>query len=472
MDKNIYEIIKCIKKGSTNDERISNILKQPADIIFQLLYHFDEIYLEPISKNSISGFRTTKNTEKSDTLLFSIIRSLPENYRIAFLKSQSDLFKNNYLTKHYLDEDDSLILSLIQSTSDFPYKLVFANRLKNEEIQNQQLKEIGVKNSVLYYINYLNIEPLSSTSKYSSIGIPEEITFGIEIECYDRNYAMFLRDLKQLFTVDFLGCWLCKRDSTICADAPIEKDVFPDLEVVSSPLVDYTQNVKQIYDVCGFLNDLGFKINNYCGGHIHFGRNFFETPKQFWNLISLYGKNENILNLIINEPNSLPRDSMNRYAKSTYKLLHTNKINVDNYTSIDEYFSEIHRLQNGKDYDINISTNNPTVEFRGANSTLNPDAWIENIKLFGTLMVVAKGLETGDLNNFDQKKELFLKLKTEKDINKKCNLLLNLLFDNENIKAIYRERFEKNFALQFNMQDYIDLCNDQRKKMEEDYGRY
>ena len=86
-------------------------------------------------------------------------------------------------------------------------------------------------------------------------------------------------------------------------------------------------------------------------------------------------------------------------------------------------------------------------------------------------MVVAKGLETGNLKNFEQKKELFLKLKTEKDINKKCNLLLNLLFDNEKDRAIYRERFEKNFALQFNMQDYTDLCNDQKEKTEENYGR-
>ena len=471
MDKNIHEIINLIKQGSTNDERISIILKQPIDIIFQLLYHFSEIYIEPFSKNNILGFRTIKNEEKYNALLFSIIRSLPENYRIKFLKSQSDAFKKKYLDKHYLDENDSLILSLIQSSSDFPYKLVFANMLKNEEIQNQQLKEIGVKNSVLYYIDNLNIESLSSTSKYSSIGIPEEITFGIEIECYNRDYATFLRDLKQLFTFNFLGCWSCKRDSTICADAPIEKNIFPDLEVVSSPLIDSALNVKQIYDICGFLNDLGFKTNNYCGGHIHFGRNYFETPKQLWNLISLYGINEDVLNLIINEPNSLPRDSMNRYAKSTYKLLQTNNINVDDYTDIDEFYSEIHRLQNGKDYDINISTTNPTIEFRGANSTLNPDAWIENIKLFGTLMVVAKGLETGNLKNFEQKKELFLKLKTEKDINKKCNLLLNLLFDNEKDRAIYRERFEKNFALQFNMQDYTDLCNDQKEKTEENYGR-
>lgn len=92
MDKNIHEIINLIKQGSTNDERISIILKQPIDIIFQLLYHFSEIYIEPFSKNNILGFRTIKNEEKYNALLFSIIRSLPENYRIKFLKSQSDAF--------------------------------------------------------------------------------------------------------------------------------------------------------------------------------------------------------------------------------------------------------------------------------------------------------------------------------------------------------------------------------------------
>lgn len=472
MPNNIDEIIGQIQQCLTNGERISKIVNLPDDLKVQVLYHFEDIYIVPSSK-LLPSRKTLYNPTHYYDSLYSILRSLPEKQKIEFLASQDDLFKQNYLndcTNKCHVEDDSVILGLIQSTSDFPYRIVFASKLKDEEIQNKVLKELGVHASFIYYINNLNVKPTSGLIKHPSIGLPDEMSFGIEIECYSRDYATVLRDLKELCTLDFSGKWLCKRDITICADAPIEKDVFPDLEIISNPLTDSTQNIKQIYDVCGFLNDLGFKTNNYCGGHIHFGRNYIETPKQLSNLIRLYGICTDVINLIINEPGSLPKDSMELYAKSTFKLLRSKKFKFNNYTDINECISEIQRLQNGKNFDINISTSNPTYEFRVANSTLNPDACIENIKLFGALMQVAKGLETGYLTNLVHKKKFFSNLKPSKEIHEKCSLLLNLLFDNEEDRAIYRERFEKNYALQFKMQDLKDLCTDRINKSEERNG--
>ena len=83
-------------------------------------------------------------------------------------------------------------------------------------------------------------------------------------------------------------------------------------------------------------------------------------------------------------------------------------------------------------------------------------------------MQVTKGLETGYLTNLVHKKRLFSNLKPRKEIHEKCSLLLNLLFDNEEDRAIYRERFEKNYALQFKMQDLKDLCNDKIQEEEKD----
>ena len=472
MPNNINEIIKSIKQHSTNDERISAIMKLPDDLKVQVLYHFEDIYIKPMS-NFFPGRSVTFNPPQYYDSLYSIIRSLPEKQKIEFLSSQTDLFKLNYLNdceKGGQTEEDSVILNLIKKTTDFPYKIVFASKLKDDNLKNKVLKELGVHASLIYYTNELQVKPTSSSIKYPSIGLPKEMTFGPEIECYSRDYATVLRDLKELYTLDFSGKWLCKRDVTISERAKEINDIHSDLEVVSGVLTDTDQNVKQIYDICGFLNDLGFQINEHCGGHIHIGRNYIETPKQLSNLIEIYGICTDVINLIINEPGSLPRDSMELNAKSTYKLLRSKKFNFNNYTDINECISEIQRLQNGKSYDINISTSHPTYEFRSANSTLNPNAWIENIKLLGTLMVVAKGLETGDLENFEQKKELFSKLKSEKDIRKKCELLLNLLFDNENDRKIYQERFDQNYALQFKMQDLKELCNDRTNESEERNG--
>ena len=473
MSNNINEIIKQIKQYSTNDERISEIMKLPDGLKVKLLYHFKDIYILPSSKQS-RGFRVISYTPLSYYYsLYRIIRSLHKKQKIEFLAHQDDILKLNYINyciEKRLFEDDSIILSLIKSTSDFPYKIVFASKLKDKDINNKLLKDFDVNDSLCYNIHNLYVKPISGTPKYSSIGLPEIITFGVEIESFNRDYAPVLQELNHLYTSYSSSKWSCRRDSTISEKIPEQNNIHPDLEVVSDVLSDTEQNVQQIYDICGFLNDLGFKINEHCGGHIHFGRNYLESPKQLWNLIEIYGICADVMNLIINEPGSLPRDSMERFAKSTYKLLRSKKFNFNNYTDIDECISEIQKLQNGKEYDINISTYNPTYEFRGANSTLNPDAWIENIKLFGTLMVVAKGLETGNLENFEQKKELFSKLKSEKDIIKKCELLLNLLFDNEKDRAIYRERFEQNYALQIKMQDLKELCNDKTNELEERNG--
>lgn len=470
MPYNINEIIEQIKQIPTNDKRISEIMKLPNDLKILVLYNFEDIFIRTKPRSSKPGFHfISGQTIEYTNALYSIIRSLPEKQKIEFLTSQNDLFKKNYINDCEnigQFENDSIILSLIQSTSDFPYKTVFASKIVDKSLKTKLLKGLGVNDSLIYYINELQVKPTSSSIKYPSIGLPEEMTFGLEIECYNRDYATVLRDFKNLLTQDFLGQWSCKRDPTISEIAKEKNNIHPDLEVVSGVLSDTDQNVQQIYDICGFLNDLGFQINEHCGGHIHIGRNYIETPKQLWNLIKIYGICTDVMNLIINKPGSLPRDSMERFAKSTYKLLYSNNFNFNNYTDVDECIAEIQRLQNGKEYDINISTSNPTYEFRSANSILNPNAWVENIKLFGTLMIVAKSLETGNLENFEQKKELFSKLKSEKDIRKKCELILNLLFDNEKDRAIYRERFEQNYALQIKMQDLKDLCTDKTNESE------
>ena len=75
----------------------------------------------------------------------------------------------------------------------------------------------------------------------------------------------------------------------------------------------------------------------------------------------------------------------------------------------------------------------------------------------GNLLVAGKGLETGELTNINQKRELFDKIKTEEDISKKCSMLLDVLFDNEKDKDIYLQRFNANIALQYGIGDFEKL---------------
>jgi hypothetical protein len=78
-------------------------------------------------------------------------------------------------------------------------------------------------------------------------------------------------------------------------------------------------------------------------------------------------------------------------------------------------------------------------------------------------MEVAKGLEAGMSDNFEQKRRLFTLLKTEEDEVQKCELLLELLFDDENERKIFRERFVINRNLQLGMKDYREMYESNNK---------
>lgn len=473
MDKNLDSIIQKLKQYPTNEERVRIIKSLPEDIRLQLLYYFDEIYIE--HKPLTNGFKILRESDKrqGNPSLFSVLSTLSDSNKIEFFKKQSDLLKLRYFEFDYYASPD-VILALIDSTDDFAYKLIFAEKLEcNKNLRIQKLKEIGAKESFLYYTEKIGSKPSfitnktsSNNRKYREIGLPKDMTFGIEIECLNREYACFLRNNWHPFSGTILGPWRCEADRSIDESSTIVNDLYPSLECVSKPLHDYEDNIEQIYEMCSLLKDLGSDVNESCGGHGHIGRNYLETPQQLWNVIEIYGSCDEVMNLIVNAPNSLPRNSLNKYAKSTYKMLIAKGFDVTKYDTVGKCAKAIKNLQVGKFFDINISIHG-TLEFRGPNGTINPDIWIENLKLLGNLMVASKGLETGSLDNIEQKREIFSRLGLEDDVSKKCDMLLDLLFDDEKDKRIYRDRFDKNRALQFKMQDYRELYLSQEHNLNE-----
>ena len=88
-----------------------------------------------------------------------------------------------------------------------------------------------------------------------------------------------------------------------------------------------------------------------------------------------------------------------------------------------------------------------------ANGSLNPDVWIENIKLFGRIVQVSEKLAQiknkpiEELNKDDKNlMNLMDDLKKENPENEKVELLLQMLFTEEE-RLIYRERYEENSRL-------------------------
>lgn len=451
-EKQIEKIIEYIKNKQTNEERKEIVLQLPDDIKIQLIDRIEDFYIMEKSEQT-SGFRTKSRKDLIEQYTYSIMNSLDNEELLDYLKRKNDRVKMEYVI--YTKPNDNIKLRLIDMIEDFPYKLLIAHRINDVELQNKIMTEIGVSDILLKMREGTYELDSVETEKYNkSIGIPKELTFGIEIEGANNNYAEILKQIRNL--PGDLSFWTWKGDYTISEGNEAENGIKYGLEVVSPILMDKLEILQEIYTVCNMLQELGTTVNSRCGGHIHFGIDYFENSKELWNLIELYGKCEGVFNLINNEPGTLPRDSLNRFAKSTHKKLVETNIDINCFNDISEFIQETKRIQNGKEYDINISDKD-TIEFRSPNGSVKPEIWIENIKLFGKLMEVSKGLENNVMPEFDEKRNLFAQIKDEKDESVKCNLLLEMLFDDEKERKIYRERFDKNRSLQFSMEDFREM---------------
>ena len=458
----INKIVYELKQLETDQEKFEAIEALPEEIRIQVLEYYKKIYKPIKTTRSESGIQII-NMNNEIPFLFKHIRNLQHQNKLEFLNRLSDAHKDQYFTQY--KEDDGLLLDLIKSVRSFACKLDFIGKVSNDSLRIQELRRLNVKKSILYYIEdvgekadiYSDNIGILNKRKYDAIGLPPEMTFGIEIECSNKDYCKYLIEKGSFFLdpSEQNKNWTCKVEST-----SNYYNIFPNtgLECTSRVLNDSEGHTKEIYEVCDFLNDIESTTDERCGGHIHFGRDYLQTPNQLWNLIELYGKCEDVMNLILNEPDSLPRNGLNKYAQSLYKRLMVKGFDPNKFENIGKCIERIQaRVQRNKNFDINVSTKYPTIEFRAPNGTIDPNIWVENIKLLGNLMVLAKGLETGELTNIDGKRELFAQVKSEKDISKKCSMLLDLLFDDEQDKKIYLERFNRNVVLQYGIDEYENL---------------
>ena len=174
----------------------------------------------------------------------------------------------------YANPDDQIKRELIDMIEDFPYKLLIAHRIYDTELQNKIMAEIGTPDTLLK-MREGTYELVSTENKrYKSIGIYLQAKFGIEIEGANNEYAEILKQMKNL--PGKLEKWIWKGDYTILEGNEAENGINYGLEVVSPILTDNVESVQQIYTVCNMLQELGTIVNSKCGGHIHFGIDYFE----------------------------------------------------------------------------------------------------------------------------------------------------------------------------------------------------
>ncbi len=288
--------------------------------------------------------------------------------------------------------------------------------------------------------------------KLDPIGLDEKITIGLEIEAnidVNRHNEVYgLANGSSIRSIDKTDKWVFTTDATV----PMGN------EVVSPILNDNENGVKEIYGVCETLNELGYYIDTKAentAGQINIGINYLDTVGSIINFYEIYGNSEELLYHICNPNGEFIRQSVyinSRFKPISYAL---GEIDYNEDISRSDFLTMIYKLQNDKIglKKSSVSLRDPNIldserfEFKISNGSIDSKTWIDNIRLFGKIVQVSKELDIiQSMDNPTPKQIKMLELKeTLKDditLEEKLEVLMDLLFDDENIKSIYITRYK------------------------------
>lgn len=354
---------------------------------------------------------------------------------------------------------------------------------------------------------------------------PENFKFGIEIEAFntDTKRLYYSEESKEIFKQTG---WRADTKEVLSHEGGAE--------CVSGILKDNEETWENLSKICEHIKkypgEYGKEVvtDEKCGCHVHFDASeFLKNPKMMENLKKLWPEIEELVYKMCNDENdplrigainqklipsinlgeptlknilsiknikqfaNLPMQIFNNavhifierrrgYASPSgqkiQKAIENNNLKV----SYKKYGRLTDKILVGMKADprryqglnlANLSSRKKnTFEFRMSNSSLNPDTIKKNVYLYGAILNTARQLT---LNPEYKKEEYKQLLKTDVIEKEKLEATLDLLFDEENDKKIYRERWQsvkeapvfsknskKGFAKgKFNRQDYEETCS-------------
>lgn len=300
----------------------------------------------------------------------------------------------------------------------------------------EELRKIDDEFSIAYQL----IEGTRNVDiNYKSIGLPSKMTIGIEIEAEGRISEILPK---------VIGIWKAKPEDSL--QYGIEY-------VTKEPINDNESSIYEIYRINEVLKTVGMKTSGRCGGHVHIGADHITSEEGFKELLELWGNAEEVYYLIANKEGELPRENIPYYAPPISREIQ--RIKTENIPE-DEFLVNAQKIIESRYrglniQNINIDNSKNTIEFRVSNGTLDGNTWIENIRLYGRTVEIAEklGLILKKLENEEElskeEKELYglkERLKQEIPLDEKMDILMEILFDEEERK-VYRKRYTANKSL-------------------------
>ena len=268
------------------------------------------------------------------------------------------------------------------------------------------------------------------------LDINPRTTIGMEIEFEKAN----LKDVRKKFNQYLEGEWKAVFDGSV-SDSFL--DVIKGGEINSPIITNKMYEWAELETVCEILKNEGAEITEYCGGHVHIGKNIIKL-ESYMNFIKLWYLYEPIIFRFCYGEYNRGRDLINFYA-------HALRINLWNIITSEEKYKYSSQIINylGKDRNLcvnfqNIFSKKKTLEFRCPNSSLDPAIWQNNVNFFAHLLDKSNDIEIDkdklayEIKNYDLKQSDYIKI----DMNEAIELA-DIIFDNEIDKLYFLRQYIK-----------------------------
>lgn len=461
----IFAIITQITNPELKTKMKYRLLKylKGNKILFDDAYYLSlGIFNEDEIKSIVSSIDYTKKIQDD------IINDKIRDYKIIpiiknfFYSSDSTWIIGNISAIFLLIKEFDIYDSVLINTLEYS--------LEKDKRVFKMLLDIYKSSLPKYYLKYLEINNdnnylYNKSREYRSlhlrIGIDPKISIAPEIEANNHNNL----------TIDFYSQNGLNNRYTTHNDATL-----PDgKEINCIPFHDTEEDLATFKVVCDSLKDIGYYYNTENGnaaGQINLGLSYLDSAEAIINFYEIFGNVEELLFYISNKKGELTRQSL--YQNSRFKPI--GEILGKRILDEDITREEVIRLFNStftkssgiKELTYKKNTlclrgeyeDNYRFEIRIPNGGVDYETWIDNIRLYGKMMEVAKKIADACKKEYlTQEEERMLRLKLDLEdkslsLNEKLDILMNLLFSDEEIKKIYYERFDSVIEQLNNSQDY------------------
>lgn len=436
-------------KMKMKDKLISLIMQEG------ITYNGVENCLSMFSSDEIKKFLVNEFEKRIMSYL-----STPESIR----RYNGDILHYLFLLNKVGDENFGveLLSKIFDVIKDYSDKRLLIELIEYEKRNNEQLYNALIIDYYEYFPDeYKELLKMRSDSTYFykkalsllkedlDIGIDPNISISPEIEA-NRKYPFDLDLDNQMY---FENLFVVDGDATV----PNGNEITPVRYFYNTPL-----DVAMFCALCESMKAVGYYYDETHGnaaGQINLGLDYLDTKEAILAFYEIYGNCEELLYYISSEEGQIFRQNI--YNSSRIKPLSEiiGKRVVEEDLSREEVirlFSNERSRESGIEglsYKKNsvclrgINKYDYRLEFRIPNGGCNYKTWMDNIRLYGKMMERAK--QIADMMKKDyitSEEENLLRLKIDlQDINvsleDKLGILMDLLFEDEDIKQIYRDRY-------------------------------